>query len=100
MLIEHYLTDHQDPRTAEKVLGKLRDMLTSGEDVIYLAIQKRPAVTLIPDCIAVTNKRIVLLSYFLFNIFYKMVYHRIRRLRILTLTWIIPFFSFTVHHIY
>lgn len=59
MLIEQYLTDDQDPRTAEKVLGKLRDMLTSGEAVIYLAIQKRPAVTLIPDCIAVTNKRIV-----------------------------------------
>ena len=59
MLIEHYLTEHQDPRTAEKVLGKLRDMLTTGEDVIYLAIQKRPALTLIPDCIAVTNKRIV-----------------------------------------
>jgi hypothetical protein len=59
MLIEQYLSDDQDPRTAEKVLGKLRDMLTSGEAVIYLAIQKRPAVTLIPDCIAVTNKRIV-----------------------------------------
>lgn len=59
MLIEHYLTDDQDPKTAEKVLGKLQDMLTSGEAVIYLAIQKKPAVTLIPDCIAVTNKRIV-----------------------------------------
>lgn len=59
MLTEHYLTDDQDPKTAEKVLGKLRDMLTPGEDVIYLAIQKKPAVTLIPDCIAVTNKRIV-----------------------------------------
>ena len=59
MLIEQYLTDHQDPRTAEKVLGKLQDMLTSGETVIYLAIQKKPAVTLMPDCIAVTNKRIV-----------------------------------------
>jgi hypothetical protein len=59
MLIEHYLTDDQDPKTAEKVLGKLRDMLTSGEAVIYLAIQKKPAVTLIPDCIAITNKRIV-----------------------------------------
>jgi hypothetical protein len=59
MLIEHYLSDDQDPKTAEKVLGKLRDMLSSGEDVIYLAIQKKPAVTLIPDCIAVTNKRIV-----------------------------------------
>ena len=59
MLSEHYLSDDQDPKTAEKVLGKLGDMLTSGEAVIYLAIQKKPAVTLIPDCIAVTNKRIV-----------------------------------------
>jgi hypothetical protein len=59
MLIEQYLTDDQDPRTAEKILGKLRDMLTSGEAVVYLAIQKKPAVTLIPDCIAVTNKRII-----------------------------------------
>ncbi|NEU07555.1 hypothetical protein GZH53_04445 [Flavihumibacter sp. R14] len=58
MLIEQYLTDDQDPKTAEKVLGKLRDMLTSGEAIVYLAIQKKPAVTLIPDCIAVTNKRL------------------------------------------
>ncbi|MGV3686145.1 MAG: PH domain-containing protein [Daejeonella sp.] len=57
--MEQYLTDDQDPKTAEKILGKLRDMLTSGEAIIYLAIQKKPAVTLIPDCIAVTNKRII-----------------------------------------
>lgn len=59
MLIEQYLTDDQDPKTAEKVLLKLRDMLTSGEAIVYLAIQKKPAVTLIPDSIAVTNKRII-----------------------------------------
>jgi hypothetical protein len=59
MLIEQYLSDDQDPKTAEKILGKLRDMLTSGESIIYLAIQKKPAVTLIPDCIAITNKRII-----------------------------------------
>lgn len=59
MSIEHYLTDEQDPKTAEKVLGKLRDMLTSGEVITYLAIQKKPAVTLLPDCIAVTSKRII-----------------------------------------
>ncbi len=57
--MEQYLTDDQDPKTAEKILGKLRDMLTSGEAIVYLAIQKKPAVTLIPDCIAVTNKRII-----------------------------------------
>lgn len=59
MWIDQYLTDEQDPRTAEKVLNKLRDMLTSGEAIVYLAIQKKPAVTLMPDCIAVTSKRLV-----------------------------------------
>lgn len=59
MSIDQYLTDGQDPKTAEKTLSKLRDMLTSGEAIVYLAIQKKPAVTLIPDCIAVTNKQIV-----------------------------------------
>jgi hypothetical protein len=58
-MIEQYIADDQDPKTAEKILGKLRDMLTSGEAIVYLAIQKKPAVTLIPDCIAVTNKRLV-----------------------------------------
>ncbi len=57
--MEQYLTDDQDPKTTEKVLGKLRDMLASGEMVIYLAIQKKPAVTLNPDCIALTSKRII-----------------------------------------
>lgn len=59
MLIDNYLTDEQDPKIVEKVLGKLKDMLTSDEKVIYLAIQKKPAVTLFPDCIAVTNKQII-----------------------------------------
>lgn len=58
-MIEQYLTEEQDPKTAEKILGKLRDMLTSGEAIIYLAIQKKPAVTITPDCIAITNKRVV-----------------------------------------
>lgn len=59
MWIDQYLTDEQDPKTAEKILGKLQDMLTSGEAIVYLSIQKKPAVTLIPDCIAVTNKRMI-----------------------------------------
>jgi len=59
MSIDQFLFDEQDPKTAEKILGKVGDMLTSGETILYLAIQKKPAVTLIPDCIAITNKRIV-----------------------------------------
>lgn len=59
MRIEPFINDEQDPKTAEKVLGKISDMLTPGEQVIYLAVQKKPAVTLVPDSIVVTDKRIV-----------------------------------------
>lgn len=58
MKIDHYISDGQDPRAVEKLLLKLQDMLTSGETVTYIAVQKRPAVTLLPNSIALTNKRV------------------------------------------
>ncbi|MET4138968.1 PH domain-containing protein [Pedobacter sp. UYP1] len=58
ILIDRFLSDEQDPKAVEKVLGKLNDMLTTNEELIYLAVQKRPAVNLLPDCIVVSNKRI------------------------------------------
>lgn len=58
ILIDRFLSDEQDPKAVEKVLGKLNDMLTANEELIYMAVQKKPAVNLLPDCIAVSNKRI------------------------------------------
>jgi hypothetical protein len=58
MIPDKFLLDEQDPRAIDKVLGKLTDMLSSNEELIYIAVQKRPAVNLLPDCIAVSNKRI------------------------------------------
>ncbi len=59
MSFTQYLTDEQDPKTAEKVLGKLNDMLTPGEQVLYLAVQKKPAVNLISDSVIITDRRLV-----------------------------------------
>lgn len=59
MNIEQYLTDEQDQKTAEKVLSKINDMLTPGEQVLYLAVQKKPAVNLVPDSVVVTDKRLI-----------------------------------------
>lgn len=58
ILIDRFLSDEQDPKAVEKVLGKLNDMLSTNEELIYMAVQKKPAVNLLPDCIAVSNKRI------------------------------------------
>ena len=58
MSIDRFLSDEQDPKAVEKVIGKLNDLLNTGEEIMYLAVQKKPAVNLLPDSIAITNKRI------------------------------------------
>jgi len=58
MNIDKFLSDEQDVKAVEKVIFKLNDLLTSGEEIHYLAVQKKPAVNLLPDSIAVSNKRI------------------------------------------
>lgn len=55
---DKFLLDEQDPKAIDKVLVKLTEMLSSNEELIYIAVQKKPAVNLLPDCIAISNKRI------------------------------------------
>src|SRR6201991_276512 len=58
-MIEKFLQDDQDPKAIEKVYTRLVDLLTTGEEIIYIATQKKPLVNLLPDCIAITNKRVL-----------------------------------------
>jgi hypothetical protein len=58
-MIEKFLRDEQDPKALEKVYTRLVDLLTTGEEIIYIAVQKKPLVNLLPDCIAITNKRVL-----------------------------------------
>ncbi len=59
MEIKKFLNESQDPKIVEKVLGKISELLTREEKVEYVAVQKKPAVNLSPDSIALTNKRII-----------------------------------------
>ncbi|MFI5140354.1 MAG: PH domain-containing protein [Sphingobacteriales bacterium] len=58
-MIEKFLNDEQDPKAVEKIYQRLKDLLTSGEEILYIAVQKKPIVNLFPDCVALTNKRIL-----------------------------------------
>jgi len=53
------LSDQQDPKAVEKVYKRLVDLLTTGEEIIYIATQKKPLVNILPDCVALTNKRVL-----------------------------------------
>lgn len=61
--LEHYTQDGQDRKLVEKIHRKILDMLIPGESINYIALQKKPAVTLLPDSITVSNKRIFLCEF-------------------------------------
>lgn len=57
--LNNFLNEQQDPKAVEKIFGKVKDLLTTGEEIEYIAVQKKPAVNLSPDCVALTTKRII-----------------------------------------
>ena len=60
--IKELVTEEQDPKVIEKVLPKVQEYCPSNEEVQYIAVQKKAlGVNLSPDCIALTNKRIILI---------------------------------------
>lgn len=59
MNLKQFLNEEQDPKAVEKLLERINGLLTSQEVVEYIAVQKKPALNLSPDCIALTNRRII-----------------------------------------
>ena len=58
--LKKILNEDQDPKAIEKITAKLNNLLMSNEEIGYIAVQKKPAVTIFPDSIVVTNKRIII----------------------------------------
>lgn len=54
------VADEQDPGAVRKILGKINDLLTKGESVDYVCVQRKPVVTISPDAIVLTNRRFIL----------------------------------------
>jgi len=63
MSVANFLQDGQDPKVVEKIHSKILDMLEPAEQVQYIAVQKKPAVTLLPDSITISNTRIFLCEF-------------------------------------
>lgn len=58
--LKKILNEEQDPKAIEKITSKLNDLLMKNEEIGYIAVQKKPALTVFPDSIVVTNKRIII----------------------------------------
>lgn len=58
--IKKFLNEEQDPKAIEKITSKLNDLLMRNEEIGYIAVQKKPAITVFPDSIVLTNQRIII----------------------------------------
>lgn len=63
MSLDKFVQDGQEPKVIEKIYTKISTMLNQDEAISYIALQKKPAVTLLPDSIAISNKRIFLCEF-------------------------------------
>ena len=58
--LKKILNEDQDPVAIEKITAKLHNLLMKNEEIGYIAVQKKPAITLFPESVVVTNKRIII----------------------------------------
>ena len=58
--LKKILNEDQDPKAIEKITAKLESLLMKNEEVGYIGVQKKPAITVFPDSIVMTNKRLII----------------------------------------
>jgi hypothetical protein len=58
--IKKFLNEEQDSKAIEKITSKLNDLLMKNEEIGYIGVQKKPALTVFPESIVLTNKRIII----------------------------------------
>ena len=55
--LAQYLTENQDPTQVAKIYEKVSQLLTRGEQVIYIAVQKALTYDPTPEIVVLTNRR-------------------------------------------
>jgi hypothetical protein len=59
-LIRALTNEEQDPAVVQTVLERVQQIMTSGENVLYVAVQKGPLAKISPDCAVLTNRRFII----------------------------------------
>src|SRR5690606_35948189 len=55
--IARFMTEDQDPEQVAQIYEKLSQLLTRGEEPLYLAVQKPVGIDLTPEIMVLTNRR-------------------------------------------
>ena len=58
-ILKAFSNDEQDPAIVEQVHSKVSQILTDGEEIRYIAVQKKLVMNMSPDSVVLTNKRFI-----------------------------------------
>lgn len=59
--LARFLNEEQDPSTVNRVYEKVSQILTRNEEIVYIAVQKKPLnINLAPDCVVLTTRRFII----------------------------------------
>jgi hypothetical protein len=58
--INKFANEEQDPSVVEQVHSKVSEILTDGEEIRYIAVQKKLVMNVSPECVVLTNKRFII----------------------------------------
>jgi hypothetical protein len=53
------VSDHTDPDFVSSILQRVSGLLTSGEQVQYIVVQRKPPINVTPDAIVATSRRLI-----------------------------------------
>ena len=59
-VLQKFLNEEQDPAIVKQVYTRVSQILTSGEEILYIAVQNKPIVNIAPDCVVLTNRRFII----------------------------------------
>lgn len=59
-LLAPFLNEEQDPTAVAQAYERVQQVVTRGEEILYIAVQKRPVVNLAPDCAVLTTRRFII----------------------------------------
>jgi hypothetical protein len=58
-VLNKFANEEQDPAVVEQVHSKVSGILTGGEEICYIAVQKKLVMNVSPECVVLTNKRFI-----------------------------------------
>lgn len=58
--LQSLVQDEQDLGVVQKVHAKISQLLTCGEELRYVAVQKKPVINVLPMCVVLTTRRFII----------------------------------------